>query len=333
MDTYLILGGAGFIGSHLTERLLKEGHKVIVIDDFSSGSPDNLASVADHPDLVVVPECLEKPGLLDDMVESTDVVVHLAATVGVLNIIDRPVRTIVNNVGGTRLVLEASARHRTKVIVTSTSEVYGKAAFTPFREGDDLLLGPSEKARWSYAASKLVDEFLALAFWREGKVPTVIIRPFNTIGPRQIGAYGMVVPRFFAWALKGEDLQVTGTGRQTRSFTYVDDIIEWIVRLAKDDRAVGQVYNLGNVQEISIKDLARMVIDVTGSSSRVQYVRRDVAYKEGFEDIERRVPDIQKVVELTGYSPQVEMMEALRRTRNWFVNANILDKAVNWQHT
>ena len=332
MSEFLVTGGAGFIGSHLVERLLGDGHTVSVIDDLSSGSLDNLSAVMDNPRLTVITESIETPGVLDELVERADAVVHLAATVGVLNIIDSPVRTIENNVQGCRLVLDHAAHHHAKVIVASTSEVYGKSAVTPFREYDDLVLGPTIKARWGYAASKLVDEFLALAYWREGKVPTVIVRLFNTVGPRQVGRYGMVLPRFLAHALNGEDLIVNGSGRQTRSFTYVEDTVEWIVRLASDERSAGNIYNLGNPLEISIADLARLVIRITGSRSGIQYVRQDVAYKEGFEDIERRVPDIAKVVALTGYSPQVDLEEAVRRTRDWFISANVLRDAALWQN-
>jgi len=319
MLTYLVTGGAGFIGSHLTEELLRRGNRVLVLDDLSSGSIENLSQVRNNPRLEVAVESTSSRGVVAEFVDRADVIFHLAATVGVFNIIESPVATIVNNIGGTEILLKAAAKKKKKVLVASTSEVYGKNTVLPFREGYDSVFGASTKSRWSYAASKLVDEFLALAYWHEFQVPTVILRLFNTIGPRQIGRYGMVVPRFINQALNGENITVYGTGKQSRCFTYVSDIVEWMLLLAQDDRAVGEVYNLGNPKEVSINDLARLVIEITGSSASIDYISYEKAYEHGFEDMDRRVPDISKVMALTGYQPSVDLRQALDSTRDWFL--------------
>jgi UDP-glucose 4-epimerase len=324
MSTVLITGGAGFIGSHLTEACLEKGHRVLVLDDLSSGSIENLAAVRLHPRLEFVPESVTTSRVLAELVDRADIIFHLAATVGVFNIIESPVATITNNIGGTEEVLKMAAKKKKKVIVASTSEVYGKTDVVPFREDGDLVFGPTSKSRWSYACSKVIDEFLALAYWREYKVPTVIVRLFNTIGPRQIGRYGMVVPRFLNQALNGETLTVYGTGQQSRCFTYVSDIIAWLLLLAADDRAVGNVFNLGNPEEVTIEQLARQIILVTGADVGIEYVPYEQAYETGFEDMERRVPDIAKVSALTGYAPRIKLDEALILTRDYFVQSNRL---------
>ncbi len=317
MPSSLITGGAGFIGSHLAERLLERGHRVVVLDDLSSGSEENLTRLQTDSRFRFVRGDAGDPSILARVVPGIDAIYHLAATVGVLNIMDRPVRTIENNVGTTAAVLEAAAETGAKVVLASTSEVYGKSRSESFHEEGDLVLGPTSRLRWSYAASKIVDEFLCLAFLRERGLPTVIARLFNTIGPRQVGHYGMVVPRFLQQALDGRNLTVYGDGRQTRCFTYVTDVVAWLVRLAEDGRAVGGAYNLGNPFEISILDLARRVIAVVGTDVGIDHVPYDVAYGEGFEDMQRRVPDIGRVVELTGRRPEVGLDEALRRTCDW----------------
>ena len=333
MSTFLITGGAGFIGSHLTEALLKLDQHVFILDDLSSGSVNNIAHLRSDPRLEFVPENTNAQNVLSELVDVADIIIHLAATVGVLNIIASPVSTIVNNVSGTEAVLKAAAKKRKKVIVASTSEVYGKSTVFPFREDGDLTFGPTSKSRWSYATSKAVDEFLALAYWHQFKVPTVVVRLFNTIGPRQTGRYGMVVPRFMVQALRGQNLTVYGSGQQSRSFTYVSDIVEWILLLASNDKAVGEVCNLGNPEEITIADLARRVIAVTGARVGIELIPYERAYEKGFEDMERRVPDITKVKVLTGYSPRVDLEQALRLTRDWFVQENILQRAEAFNHS
>lgn len=324
MSTFLITGGAGFIGSHLVERLLKLDQHVVIIDDLSSGSIKNIAHLRGDARLRIVLESLTAQHILAEVIDVADVVIHLAATVGVFNIIESPALTIVNNVGGTEAVLKAAAKKKKKVIVASTSEVYGKSTALPFREDGDLVFGPTSKPRWSYAASKAIDEFLALSYWHQFGVPTVVVRLFNTIGPRQVGHYGMVVPRFMTQALLGQDLTVYGNGRQTRCFSYVSDIVEGILLLASNDKAVGEVFNLGNPEEIAIAELAQKVIAITAANVEIKYIPYEKAYEAGFEDMERRVPDITKVKTVAGFSPQVDLEEALRLIRDWFVNEKIL---------
>ena len=299
----LITGGAGFIGSHLCEALLARCESVIVLDDLSTGSVENLRNVRKHPDLLCVFESMMNRSLLCELVDESDVVYHLAAAVGVRRIIDSPVRTIETNVRGTELVLECAAKKGKPVFIASTSEVYGKNAVVPFRENDDIVLGPSSRSRWSYATSKLLDEFLALAYWHEKKVPVVVGRLFNTVGPRQTGRYGMVLPSFVGQALQGEPITVFGSGQQSRCFSHVNDVVEAIIRLVACESAVGEVVNIGNDQEVSILKLAEMVKAQAGSSSPIQFVPYDEAYAPGFEDMVRRVPSLEKLVSHIGFRP------------------------------
>ena len=331
MSTFLITGGAGFIGSHLAEALLKRGVRVLVLDDLSSGSVKNVAHLRSHANFEFVPRSVDVLNTVSELVDEADIVFHLAATVGVFNIIESPVKTIVNNIGGTEAILKAAAKKKKKVIIASTSEVYGKSTAIPFREDSDLVFGPTSKSRWSYASSKLVDEFLALAYWRELRVPTVVVRLFNTIGPRQVGRYGMVVPRFMSQALQGKNLSVYGNGRQSRCFTYVSDVIAWLLLLASAEKAVGEVVNLGNPQEFTIAELARKVIESTGAHVGIDYTPYEEAYETGFEDMARRVPDITKVQRLTGYSPRVGLDQALDHIRDWFLEDGIVEKSAMFQ--
>ena len=301
--TSLITGGAGFIGSHLAEALVARDEQVIILDDLSTGSVDNVRHLRANPRVHCVFESMMNRSLLCELVDEADTIYHLAAAVGVRRIIESPVRTIETNVKGTELVLECAAKKGKPVFVASTSEVYGKNARTPFREDDDLLLGPSTKSRWSYATSKLLDEFLALAYWKERKLPVMIGRFFNTVGPRQTGRYGMVVPTFVRQALDGVPITVFGNGEQSRCFGYVGDAVEAIIRLAACSRAVGEVVNVGNDQEISIGQLAHLVKERTQSASPVQLVPYDQAYAPGFEDMPRRVPSVDKLLALTGFRP------------------------------
>jgi len=317
MATFLITGGAGFIGSHLSEAALALGHRVLVMDDLSSGSIENLAKVRNHKDFEFVPESVTEKHVLAELVDRADMIFHLAATVGVFNSIDSPVTTILNNIGGTESVLKMAAKKKKKVLVASTSEVYGKSTAIPFREDADLISGPTTKSRWSYASSKVVDEFLALAFWKEYGVPTIVARLFNCIGPRQVGRYGMVVPRFIGQALNGKNLTVYGSGEQSRCFTYVSDVVKWLLLLVENEAAVGEVVNLGNPCEISILDLAHKIIELTGADVGIDFIPYDKAYEAGFEDMQRRVPDISKITALTGYSPKVSIDESLRLTCDW----------------
>jgi UDP-glucose 4-epimerase len=299
----LITGGAGFIGSHLSDYLLGRGHEVTIIDDLSTGSMDNIREArASRRFQYCIGTIFDKP-LLAELIDDAEIVFHLAAAVGVLNIVESPVRTIETNVGGSELVLELAAKKKKRVLIASTSEVYGKSTKFPFSEEDDLVLGPTTKGRWSYACSKAIDEFLALAYHRERKLPVTIARLFNTVGPRQTGRYGMVLPTFVQQALSGEPLTVFGNGEQSRCFTHVSDIVRGLVQCISCDAGVGQVFNLGNTQEVTMNALAEKVIRATGSTSRIKYLGYDEAYGVGFEDMQRRVPDISKARQWFGYAP------------------------------
>jgi UDP-glucose 4-epimerase len=309
----LITGGAGFIGSHLADRLLDDGHEVAALDDLSTGSRANVAHLEARRGFRLIVGSVIDEAALGPLVEQSDLVFHLAAAVGVRLIVERPVHTIETNVHGTETVLKHASRRGTPVFVASTSEVYGKSADVPFRESADLVLGPSDKHRWAYACSKLLDEFLALAYCREQGLPVVVVRLFNTVGPRQTGRYGMVLPTFVRQALAGEPLTVFGDGQQRRSFTYVSDVVDAFVALAAEPRAVGEVFNIGNTGEISIRDLADRVRELAGSASPVTLIPYDEAYEAGFEDMPRRVPDISKVGRLVGYRPKVALDEIIER--------------------
>jgi UDP-glucose 4-epimerase len=310
---FLITGGAGFIGSHLAEALLARGEQVLVLDDLSTGSVENIRHLKNHERFGYVFEGLQNRQILAELVDESDVIFHLAAAVGVRLIVQSPVHTIETNVHGTQFVLDAACKKRKLVFLASTSEVYGKAAKVPFREEDDLVLGPTSKGRWSYAASKALDEFLALAYWKEKQLPVVIVRFFNTVGPRQTGRYGMVLPSFVSQALDGKPLTVFGTGQQTRCFCDVQDAVEAAIRLAGTDRAVGQVVNVGSTKEITIHGLAELVKERAASPSPITFVPYDRAYEPGFEDMPRRVPCIEKLEALTGFSPAITLSESVDR--------------------
>src|SRR5262245_39268588 len=309
----LLTGGAGFVGSHLADALLDRGHHVLVIDDLSTGSMDNIAHLKGRPGFEYVINTVMNEPLMATLVEQSDMVFHLAAAVGVKLIVEAPVRTIETNVHGTEIVLEQASKHRKLVVIFSTSEVYGKSTAVPFNEDADLVMGPTPKHRWAYACSKALDEFLALAFYRERGLPTIIVRLFNTVGPRQTGRYGMVIPTFVRQALTGAPITVYGDGRQRRSFTYVGDVVDGLIRLAAEPRAVGQVFNIGHTQETTIGELASRVRKITGSSSEIVLVPYDEAYQEGFEDMPRRVPDLTKISQLVGYRPTIDLDGILER--------------------
>ena len=309
----LITGGAGFIGSHLAERLLELGHDVLVLDNLSTGSIENIAHLKTARHFSYVIDSVTSESLLAEMVDSSDVVFHLAAAVGVKLIVEQPVHTIETNVHGTEVVLKHANKKKKLVFIASTSEVYGKSADVPFRENADVVLGPSAKHRWAYACSKLIDEFLALAYWKEKKLPVVIVRLFNTVGPRQTGRYGMVLPTFVRQALSGHPITVFGDGTQSRSFTYVSDVVDALIALASEPRAVGEVFNIGNMGEISIGALAERVKAMACSDSPIQLIPYDQAYEAGFEDMPRRVPDTSKLRALIGYEPRIELDEIIRR--------------------
>jgi UDP-glucose 4-epimerase len=314
----LITGGAGFVGSHLADGLLSRGDEVAVLDNLSTGSIANIAHLKSHPRFRYTIDSVTNEPLLAELIDGCDVVVHLAAAVGVKLIVEAPVHTIETNVHGTEVVLKHANKKKKLVMIASTSEVYGKSAAVPFREDADLVLGPSEKHRWAYACSKLIDEFLALAYWKERKLPIIILRLFNTVGPRQTGQYGMVIPNFVRQALAGQPITVFGDGRQSRSFTYVGDVVRAMVALIDEPRAVGQVFNIGNGQEISIGELAARVKAHIGSTSEIVCIPYEQAYERGFEDMPRRVPDISKIRSLVGYEPTVDLDEILTRVVEYF---------------
>lgn len=309
----LITGGAGFIGSHLAEALLAAGHEVVVLDDLSTGRIENLAAVTGHPRLELNTGSVTDETLVRQLVAGTDVVYHLAAAVGVRLILDRPVGTIETNIVGTETVLRAAREGRPRVVLASTSEVYGKNDRVPLSEDDDRVLGPTTKSRWSYACSKAIDEFLGLAYHREYQLPVTIVRFFNTIGPRQTGRYGMVVPRFVRQALDGGPITVYGDGRQSRCFTDVEDTVRATIALSLAPDAVGEVFNVGTTHELTIGTLAERVRALAGSDSPIVLIPYEEAYQPGFEDLRRRVPDIRKAERVAGYRPRVSLDETLKR--------------------
>jgi UDP-glucose 4-epimerase len=310
----LITGGAGFVGSHLAEALLARGDEVFVLDDLSTGSIDNIEHLKADPRFHYAIDSVTNEPVTAELVDRVDIVYHLAAAVGVRLIVESPVNTIETNVHGTEMVLKVANKKKKKVVIASTSEVYGKSAQVPFREDADLVMGATSKGRWSYACSKAIDEFLALAYHKEKHLPVVVCRLFNTVGPRQTGRYGMVVPNFVKQALLGHPITVFGDGQQSRCFTYVGDVVGAILRLSDLEEAVGEVFNIGNDrEEIAILELARRVKQRTGSKSEIELVPYDRAYEEGFEDMPRRVPDLSKVRALTGYEPKVHLDEILDR--------------------
>ncbi len=307
----LITGGAGFIGSHLAETLIAEGKRVIVIDNLATGSLDNIAPLLKHPNFTFIEDTITHLELLHDVLPECEFVFHLAAAVGVKLIVRDPVWVIETNIEGTMAVLRAAARYQTPVLITSTSEVYGKGVRVPFSEEDDRLLGPTTKSRWCYAESKAVDEFLGLAYQREHGLPVTIVRLFNTVGPRQTGQYGMVVPRFVRQALQGKPITVYGDGQQTRCFCNVQDVVHALIQLSRTPEAAGHIFNVGSTEEVSILTLAQTVREITGSHSEIIFVSYDEAYEPGFEDMARRVPDIRKIQTMLGWTPRLSLRETI----------------------
>ena len=307
----LLTGGAGFVGSHLSEALLNRGDEVRVLDDLSTGSIDNIQRLKARKGFEYVIDTVMNERLTAELIDGADVVFHLAAAVGVKLIVEAPVRTIETNVHGTEVVLKHASKKRKLVVIFSTSEVYGKSAAIPFSEDADLVMGPTSKHRWAYACSKAIDEFLALAYWKERKLPIIVARLFNTVGPRQTGRYGMVIPNFVRQALTGAPITVHGDGQQRRAFCYAGDVVTGLIALIQEPRAVGQVFNVGNTEEISILDLAHRVKALTSSTSNIVLVPYDEAYEAGFEDMPRRVPDLTKIHQLVGYTPTVGLDEIL----------------------
>jgi len=316
---YLITGGAGFIGSHLADELIKRGNAVTIIDDLSTGRMENINHLVDHPNFNFAIDTISNEVVMDRLVSESDVIIHLAAAVGVRLIVEKPVHTIETNVNGTETVLQIARRYNVKVLLASTSEVYGKSNDVPFREDDDVVLGPTTRSRWSYAATKMVDEFLGLAYYQEYQLPIVIFRMFNTVGPRQVGHYGMVIPRFIEQIMNGELISVYSDGKMTRCFMHVYDAVRAILALAEEPEAIGKVFNIGSTEEITIHNLARTVLAVIDGGeelaqpddSRIQFIPYEKAYAVGFEDMRRRVPDITKIRKLTGWEPKLNLRKIL----------------------
>jgi UDP-glucose 4-epimerase len=314
----LITGGAGFIGSHLADAYLERGDEVMVIDDLSTGTIENIRHLKKNSRFHYTIDSVHNQPVTAELVDQSDVVIHLAAAVGVKLIVESPVRTIETNVHGTEVVLALANKKNKRVLIASTSEVYGLSTDVPFREDGNLVMGATTKGRWSYACSKAIDEFLALAYWREKKLPTTIVRLFNTVGPRQTGRYGMVIPTFVKQALAGRPITVYGDGKQTRCFGYVGDVVGALIKLMDQPESVGQVYNIGSNEEISIFKLAEKVKELTNSESEIVFVPYDEAYEEGFEDMPRRVPDIAKIGKLVGFKPKMALDGILRTVIDFY---------------
>jgi UDP-glucose 4-epimerase len=314
----LITGGAGFIGSHLAEALLARGDMVYVIDDLSTGSIENIHHLKAFDRFHYTIDTVTNAPVLAELVDLCDVVYHLAAAVGVRLVVESPVRTIETNLRGTEVVLAMASKKRKKVFIASTSEVYGKSTDQPFREDGDLVIGPPHKGRWSYACSKAIDEFLALAYWKERRLPVVIVRFFNTVGPRQTGRYGMVLPTFVRQALAGQPITVFGDGTQSRCFTYVADVVDAVIKLTDREEAVGQVFNIGGDEEITIAELAQRVKRIVGGDSEIIYVPYDEAYEEGFEDMPRRTPDLSRIQQVIGYRPTTGIDQIIERVVEYY---------------
>jgi nucleoside-diphosphate-sugar epimerase len=314
----LITGGAGFIGSHLADALLNQGDEVLILDNLSTGAIENIAHIKGRPRFEYFIDTVENEPLLAELIDRSDVVFHFAAAVGVKLIVEQPVHTIETNVHGTEVVLKHANKKKRLVVVASTSEVYGKSNDVPFREDSDLVMGPTPKHRWAYACSKAIDEFLALAYWKERKLPVIIVRFFNTVGPRQTGRYGMVIPNFVRQALAGEAITVFGDGTQSRAFTHVADVVGALIALVREPDAIGQVVNIGNTQEVTITALAERVRDLCGSQSPIKYIPYEEAYDSGFEDMPRRVPDLTKVRRMIGYEPRHSLDDILVQVIDYF---------------
>lgn len=308
----LITGGAGFIGSHLADSLIESGNEISVLDNLSTGRFENIAHLDGNKEFRFVEGTILNEVLIDKLVEKCDVVYHLAAAVGVDLIVKKPLESLVTNIKGSEVVLDMVYRYHKKVLITSTSEIYGKNVNGPLKEDDDRILGSPLKSRWSYSTAKAVDEMLAYIYWRQKKVPSVIVRLFNTVGPRQTGHYGMVIPRFVNQALNNEDITVYGSGKQSRCFLCVKDVVDALIKLMNNKDAVGNVFNVGSQEEITIEELAKKVISITKSKSKIIYIPYDKAYEEGFEDMQRRVPDTSKVRKIIGFKPTVNLESIIR---------------------
>jgi UDP-glucose 4-epimerase len=313
----LITGGAGFIGSHLAEELINKEHQVVILDNLSTGRLQNLAHLQDNPNCELVIDTVLNESLVDKLAERCDIIFHLAAAVGVELIVKKPLESLSTNIKGSEVVLEMANRYHKKLLISSTSEIYGKNVNGPLKEDDDRILGSPLKTRWGYSTAKAVDEMLAYVYWKEKNVPSIIVRLFNTVGPRQTGAYGMVMPRFISQALNNQLLSVYGTGTQTRCFVHVKDVVKALIKLTEEPKAVGEVFNIGSQEEIGIAQLAKEIIKITKSRSKIEYIPYEKAYEEGFEDMQRRVPDITKIKKLIGFEPSYALAEIIQDILNY----------------
>ncbi|MDR1324020.1 MAG: GDP-mannose 4,6-dehydratase [Candidatus Margulisbacteria bacterium] len=313
MQKVFITGGAGFIGSHLAESYIQQGCNVVALDDLSTGREENVAPLMASGRFKLIKDSVLDQKIVDELMQDCDVCYHLAAAVGVYTIVEKPLNSLMTNLKGTEVVLAAADKYQKKILIASTSEVYGKSNKFPFSEADDTIMGATDKSRWSYAYAKAIDEFMALAYHQEKKLPALVVRFFNTVGPRQTGRYGMVIPNFVRQALLNEDITIFGDGHQSRCFIYVGDVIDAVQRLVETPQALGQIINVGNNNlEISIEDLAKKIIELTGSKSKLTYIPYEKAYPLGFEDMERRVPDLFKIKKLIGFQPKVQLEEILQ---------------------
>jgi len=319
----LITGGAGFIGSHLTDEFINSKHQVIALDNLSTGKLQNVAHLENNPDFELVVGTVLNENLVDKLVEKCDVIFHLAAAVGVELIVKEPLESLTTNIKGSEIVLEMANRYHKKILITSSSEIYGKNVNGPLKEDDDRILGSPLKVRWSYSTAKAVDEMLAYVYWKEKKVPSIIVRLFNTVGPRQTGAYGMVMPRFISQALKNEPITVYGTGKQSRCFVHVKDVVKALTKLIEEPKAVGEVFNIGSQEEITIEQLAKEIVKITKSNSKIEFIPYEKAYEEGFEDMQRRVPDITKINNLIGFRPTYALPEIIEDIVKYLKNPDI----------
>ncbi|MDD3049952.1 MAG: GDP-mannose 4,6-dehydratase [Candidatus Cloacimonetes bacterium] len=315
---YLVTGGAGFIGSHLSEKLLSLGNEVTIIDNLSTGNLNNITHLVNNKKFSYVVDSILNREVLEPLIKNCDRVFHLAAAVGVRYIIDNPLASMTTNIIGTENVLEFSNKHKKKVLITSTSEIYGKSEKVPYKEEDDRLLGSTHITRWSYSCSKAIDEFLALAYHREKKLPVIIVRCFNTVGPRQTGQYGMVVPKFVKNALMDRTISIYGDGKQSRCFADVDDVTNGMIKLMDEKKAEGEIFNIGSTEEITIENLAKLVVELTGSSSELEYIKYEEAYEKGFEDMRKRIPDISKINKYIGYSPKNNLKTIIKRVIEYY---------------
>lgn len=326
---YLITGGAGFVGSHLADRLLKDGHEITIIDDLSTGRYSNIEHLEGQPGVRILIDTVLHERVMEELIREADRVFHMASAVGVKLIMERPVKTIETIFGGTDVVLRHCTRYRKRVLIPSTSEVYGKGTSVPFREEDDVLTGATSKHRWAYACAKSLDEFLSLAHWKESRLPVAVVRLFNTVGPRQTGQYGMVVPRFVQAAIKNEPIPVHGDGSQSRCFGHVLDVVEGLTKILETPACFGQVINVGNDEEVTIKQLAETAIQMTGSTSEIKYIPYNEAYGEGFEDMRRRVPSLEKAGRLIGYKPTRTLSDIINDVANEFRREQDTAKSAN----